>query len=74
MGKKASPPFPKGKTRRRDNLKFTPLNTKISKVFLEIRGDPAFKWPTNMKGDPRRHDPLGSMNTMAKMGILQRNV
>ncbi|XP_059436658.1 uncharacterized protein LOC132169680 [Corylus avellana] len=29
--------------------KYTPLNASITKVFMEIKSDPTFKWPTKMR-------------------------
>ncbi|XP_059441975.1 uncharacterized protein LOC132174318 [Corylus avellana] len=43
--------------RKLQSAKFTPLNTSMTEVFMEIRRDPAFKWPSKLKGDPKRCDP-----------------
>jgi hypothetical protein len=39
------------------NPRFTPLNTSIVEVFIEIRRDLAFKWPEKLKDDLTRRDP-----------------
>ena len=54
LGKKAGPLYTKGEPRQEEGSKFTPLNTRISEVFMEIRRDPACRWPTKMKRDPKR--------------------
>ncbi|XP_059437733.1 uncharacterized protein LOC132170676 [Corylus avellana] len=54
--KKAVPSFPKTETRRREDRRFTPLNTRVNKVFMEIRRDPTFRWPSKLRGDPRKRD------------------
>jgi hypothetical protein len=57
LGKTARPPFLKGEPWHKDSLKFTPLNTRVSEVFMEIRRDPTFRWPIKIKGYSRRRDP-----------------
>ena len=39
-----------------ESHRFTPLNTSVTEVFMEIKRDPAFKWPAKIRGDPRRRD------------------
>ncbi|XP_059429111.1 uncharacterized protein LOC132162917 [Corylus avellana] len=34
----------------------TPLNTNVTEIFMEIRRDPNFKWPTRMRTPPQRHN------------------
>jgi hypothetical protein len=36
--------------------KLTPLNTSVTKVFVEINADPNFKWPTKMRVPPQKHN------------------
>jgi hypothetical protein len=62
-GKKPGPSFVKTEPRRREGQRFapegqrfTPLNTSVSEVFMEIIRDPAFRWPTWMKAKPNKHD------------------
>ncbi|XP_059436534.1 uncharacterized protein LOC132169527 [Corylus avellana] len=43
--------------RKLQSPNFTPLNTRMTEVFMEIRRDLAFKWPSKLKGDPKRRDP-----------------
>ena len=31
---------------------FTPLNASFTEVFMAIKGDPAFRWPSKMRLDP----------------------
>ncbi|XP_059429078.1 uncharacterized protein LOC132162876 [Corylus avellana] len=56
-GKKTAPSYPRMDPQKLQSPRFTPLNTSMTKVFMEIRRDPAFKWPSKLKGDPKRHDP-----------------
>ena len=35
---------------------FTPLNASFTKVFMAIKGDPAFRWPLKMRSDPYKRD------------------
>ncbi|XP_059429048.1 uncharacterized protein LOC132162845 [Corylus avellana] len=49
--------YPRMDPRKLQSPKFTPLNTSMTEVFMEIRRDPAFKWPSKLKGDPKRRDP-----------------
>ncbi|XP_059436540.1 uncharacterized protein LOC132169533 [Corylus avellana] len=50
-------PYSRMDSRKLQSTKFTPLNTSMTKVFMEIRRDPTFKWPNKLKGDPKRRDP-----------------
>ncbi|XP_059461825.1 uncharacterized protein LOC132190804 [Corylus avellana] len=54
--KKAVPSFPKIEPWRREDRTFTPLNTRVNEVFMEIRRDPSFRWPSKLRGDPRKRD------------------
>ncbi|XP_059446360.1 uncharacterized protein LOC132177900 [Corylus avellana] len=54
--KKTVPSVPKTEPRRREDRRFTPLNTRVNEVFMEIRRDPAFRWPNKLRGDPRKRD------------------
>ncbi|XP_059458240.1 uncharacterized protein LOC132187819 [Corylus avellana] len=54
--KKTVPSVPKTEPRRREDRRFTPLNTRVNEVFMEIRRDPAFRWPSKLRGDPRKRD------------------
>ncbi|XP_059428612.1 uncharacterized protein LOC132162395 [Corylus avellana] len=54
---KAVPSYPRMDPQKLQSPKFTPLNTSMTKVFMEIRRDPTFKWPSKLKGDPKRRDP-----------------
>ena len=33
---------------------YTPLNTPLEQVLMEIKDDPSLKWPGKMKGDPNK--------------------
>ncbi|XP_059441931.1 uncharacterized protein LOC132174263 [Corylus avellana] len=54
--KKTVPSFPKIEPRRREDRRFTPLNVRVNEVFIEIRRDLAFRWPSKLRGDPRKRD------------------
>ncbi|XP_059429064.1 uncharacterized protein LOC132162861 [Corylus avellana] len=54
--KKTVPSFPKIEPRQREDRRFTPLNTRVNEVFMEIKRDPAFRWPSKLRGDPRKRD------------------
>ncbi|XP_059451082.1 uncharacterized protein LOC132181868 [Corylus avellana] len=56
VAKKTVPTFPKIEAQRRKDRRFTPLNTGVNEVFMEIRRDPAFRWPNKLKGDSRKRD------------------
>ena len=54
-----------GRKERRDNKKagpsarnqqYTPLNTPLEQVLMQIKDDPSLKWPKKMKGDPNKHN------------------
>jgi hypothetical protein len=36
--------------------KWTPLNATLSTVFMEIKCDPAFRWPPRMRTPPEKHN------------------
>jgi hypothetical protein len=55
-GNKIGLSFPKAEPWRQEGQRFTPLNTSVVEVFMEIRRDPTFRWPTKLKGDPRKRD------------------
>ena len=58
----------KGRTedkKERDNRKigplgrgqnYTPLNTPLDQVLMQIKDDPSLKWPEKMKGDPNKRN------------------
>ncbi|XP_059434412.1 uncharacterized protein LOC132167447 [Corylus avellana] len=54
--KKTMPSFPKIEPRRCEDRRFTPLNVGVNEVFMEIRRDPAFRWPSKLWGDLRKRD------------------
>ena len=33
---------------------YTPLNTPLDQVLMQIKDDPSLKWPKKMKGDPSK--------------------
>ncbi|XP_059436813.1 uncharacterized protein LOC132169882 [Corylus avellana] len=37
---------------------WTPLNTTVYKVFMEVRKDPSFRWPRRMKSPPQNRSTL----------------
>ena len=38
------------------NQQYTPLNTPLEQVLMQIKDDPSLKWPEKMKGDPNKHN------------------
>ena len=38
------------------NQQYTPLNTPLEQVLMQIKDDPSLKWPKKMKGDPNKHN------------------
>ena len=46
-GKKAGLSF-------RQYSNYTPLNTPLDQVLMQIKDDPSLKWPERMKGDPSK--------------------
>jgi len=38
----------------RQIINFTPLNTPLDQVLMQIREYPTLKWPQNLKGDPNK--------------------
>ena len=38
------------------NQQYTPLNTPLEQVFMQIKDDPSLKWLEKMKGDPNKHN------------------
>ena len=35
---------------------YTPLNTSLDQVLMQIKDDPSLKWPERMKGDPSKQN------------------
>ena len=35
---------------------YTPLNTTLDQVLMQIKDDPSLKWPERMKGDPSKRN------------------
>ena len=35
---------------------YTPLNTSLDQVLMQIKDDPSLKWPERMKGDPSKRN------------------
>ena len=38
------------------NQQYTPLNTPLEQVLMQIKDDPSLKWPEKMKGDPNKRN------------------
>ena len=38
------------------NQQYTPLNTPLEQVLIQIKDDPSLKWPEKMKGDPNKRN------------------
>ena len=38
------------------NQQYTPLNTPLKQVLMQIKDDPSLKWPEKMKGNPNKHN------------------
>ena len=38
------------------NQQYTPLNTPLEQVLMQIKDDPSLKWPKKMKGDPNKRN------------------
>ena len=38
------------------NQQYTPLNTPLEQVLMQIKDDPSLKWPEKMKGNPNKHN------------------
>jgi hypothetical protein len=60
-GDKKSSPLFKSEPRKVEPPKFqqevfTPLIASLTEVFMDIKGDPAFRWPQKMRIDPYRRD------------------
>jgi hypothetical protein len=64
---------PSLKSKRFAPKRFTPLNTRVSKVFMEIRRDPTFRWLAKMKGDPRSCDPTKFCEYHGKNGHFTKD-
>ncbi|XP_059441740.1 uncharacterized protein LOC132174044 [Corylus avellana] len=58
VAKKTIPTFPKIEPRSREDRRFTPLNAGVNEVFMEIRRDPTFRWPSKLRGDSRKRDRM----------------
>ena len=54
LGKKIGSLFPKLEPQQQQGQRFTPLNASRIGVFMEIKRDPAFRWPSKMKGPPEK--------------------
>lgn len=48
-GRKANPTFSRIEPLRHQGPRLTPLKTRVTEVFMEIRRDLAFRWPTRMR-------------------------
>ena len=76
----------KGRTedkKERDNRKtgplgrdqnYTPLNTLLDQVFMQIKDDPSLKWPEKMKGDPNSAIRINIVASTGTMGMTRTNV
>ncbi|XP_059451058.1 uncharacterized protein LOC132181846 [Corylus avellana] len=70
--KKTIPSFQKIEPWRREDRR-SPLNTRVNEVFMEIIRDPAFRWPSKLRGDPRKRDQRSSeIETFVRNGRLVR--
>ena len=38
------------------NQQYSPLNTPLEQVLMQIKDDPSLKWPKKMKGDPNKRN------------------
>jgi hypothetical protein len=50
---------------------FTPLSASFIKVFMAIKGDPAFRWPPKMRPTHISGIKISFVNTIRIMGIQQ---
>ena len=52
---------------------YTPLNTSLDQVLMQIKDDPSLKWLERMKGDPSKRNK-SKFAFIATMGMIRTSV